>query len=535
VLDVLIRNGWVADGTGSPPFLGDVAVEGGVVVDVGPLGEAAEATRVIDATGKIVCPGFVDPHSHSDFSVLANPTAESTIRQGVTTEVVGNCGWSYAPVTPASEAYMRGRLHTFGYDKPTIPWSSFGEHLDFISEVGHSQNLAWFVGHNAVRLAAGVSGSSPTSEQMTLMEGFVRDAMQSGALGMSTGLEFNPGREATTEELRRLNAVAGEHGGIYTSHVRNRDSGLLEAIDEFLEVAWAGSTKAEISHLNVRHNTNAPERGWERAVEKMAEARERGLDVLADTTPFREGLGQMSGILPPWVAEGGTAAALARLRDPATRARLRTECDRYWRFIHKGEFHRVRLQASPRHPELDGLDFAEISSRLGKDPWDCYFDILAESGEAYESVLQVGTLFTDEHLAEMIGHPLFCLGVDTFTVDVDGPLSKIMRHPLGYAGHVHYLTHHVRERGTLRLEEAIRKMTSMPAAHFGLWDRGLLRAGYKADVVVFDYEELDDVSTTEQPLAYAHGVEHVLVNGEAVVVAGEHTGARPGRHLLRRT
>jgi N-acyl-D-amino-acid deacylase len=267
----------------------------------------------------------------------------------------------------------------------------------------------------------------------------------------------------------------------------------------------------------------------------MAQARERGLDVLADTTPFREGLGQMSGILPPWVAEGGTEAALARLRDPATRARLRTECDRYWRFIHKGEFHRVRLQASPRHPELDGLDFAEISRLLGKDPWDCYFDILAESGDAYESVLQVGTLFTDEHLAEMIGHPLFCLGVDTFTVDVDGPLSKIMRHPLGYAGHVHYLTHHVRERGTLRLEEAIRKMTSMPAAHFGLWDRGLLRAGYTADVVVFDFDELDDVSTTEQPLAYARGVEHVLVNGETVVEQGEHTGARPGRHLLRHT
>jgi N-acyl-D-amino-acid deacylase len=181
---------------------------------------------------------------------------------------------------------------------------------------------------------------------------------------MSTGLEFNPGREATTAELVRLNAAAGEYDGIYTSHVRNRDSGLLEAIDEFLEVAWAGSTRAEISHLNVRHNTNAPERGWERAVEKMARAREGGLDVLADTTPFREGLGQMSGILPPWIAEGGTEAALARLRDPATRARLRTECDRYWRFIHKGEFHRVRLQASPRHPELDGLDFAEISARI---------------------------------------------------------------------------------------------------------------------------------------------------------------------------
>jgi N-acyl-D-amino-acid deacylase len=534
VLDVLIRNGWVADGTGSPPFLGDVAVEDGSIVDVGRLGEGATAKRVIDATGKIVCPGFVDPHSHSDFSILANPTAESTIRQGVTTEVVGNCGWSYAPVTPASEPVIRSRLHAFAFDKPTIPWATFGEHLEFLSDVGHTPNLAWFVGHNAIRLAAGVSGSSPSPEQQAAMEGFVDEAMQSGALGMSTGLEFNPGREATGEELQRLNAVAGRYDGIYTSHVRNRDSGLLEAIDEFLAVARAGSERAEISHLNVRHNTNAPERGWERAVEKMAAAREEGLDVLADTTPFREGLGQMAGILPPWVAADGPEAAVGKLRDPALRERIRNESDRYWRFIHKGEWERVYFQATPQHPELGGMSFREISEHLGRDPWDCYLDILADAGADYEAILTVGTLFTDEHLAEMIGHPLFCLGVDTFTVQDAGPLAEIMRHTLGFAGHVHYLTHHVRERGTLRLEEAIRKMTSMPAAHFGLWDRGLLRAGYAADVVVFDYDELDDVSTRESPTAYARGVEHVLVNGVVVVDGAEHTGARPGRHLLRR-
>ena len=533
MLDVLIRGGWVADGTGSPPFLGDVAIEGGHIVEVGRLGEEATAERVIDAAGKIVCPGFVDPHSHSDFSLLANPTAESTIRQGVTTEVVGNCGWSYAPVTDHSREYMSSRLLVFGYDGPVIPWSTFGEHLDFLADVGHTPNLAWFVGHNAIRLAAGVSGSNPSETELRVMEGFVREAMQEGALGMSTGLEFNPGREATTEELVRLSAAAGEYGGMYTSHVRNRDANVLEAIEEFLTVAKAGSNKAEISHLNVRHNTGAPDRGWERAVELMASAREQGLDVLADTTPFREGLGQLSGILPPWVAADGPEAAVARLRDPETRAQLRGECDRYWRFIHKGEWDRVRLQTSPLHPELDGLTFQQIADLRGADPWDCYFDVLSDAGTGYESILVVGTLFTDEHLAEMISHPLFCLGVDTFTATLDGPLADVMRHPLSYAGHVHYLTHHVRERGTLRLEEAIRKMTSMPAAHFGLWDRGLLRAGYAADVVVFDYEALDDVSTTDHPHAYARGVEHVLVNGTIVVDGGEHTGARPGRHLLR--
>ncbi|HEU4972663.1 MAG TPA: amidohydrolase family protein, partial [Gaiellaceae bacterium] len=243
MLDVLIRGGWIADGTGSPPFLGDVAIEDGRIAEVGRLDGSATAARVVDATGKVVCPGFVDPHSHSDFSLLANPTAESTIRQGVTTEVVGNCGWSYAPVTDHSREYMSGRLHTFGYDGPVIPWSTFGEHLDFLADVGHTPNLAWFVGHNAIRLAAGVSGSNPTEDELSRMEGFVREAMDAGALGMSTGLEFNPGREAATAELVRLNAVAGEYDGIYTSHVRNRDSGILDAIGEFLEVARAGGAR----------------------------------------------------------------------------------------------------------------------------------------------------------------------------------------------------------------------------------------------------------------------------------------------------
>ncbi|MDH4345223.1 MAG: D-aminoacylase [Thermoleophilia bacterium] len=533
-LDVLIRGGWIADGTGSPPFLGDVAVVDGRIEEVGRLAPEATAARVIDAAGKIVCPGFVDPHSHSDFSLLTNPTAESTIRQGVTTEIVGNCGWSYAPVTDRSREYMSSRLLTFGYDGPVIPWSTFGEHLEFLSGVGHTPNLAWFVGHNAIRLAAGVSGSEPSEEELRSMEGFVREAMAEGALGMSTGLEFNPGREATTEELVRLNAVAGEYGGMYTSHVRNRDSAIFEAIGEFLVVAGAGGGKAEISHFNVRHNTNAPDRGWERAVAMMVDARERGLDVLADTTPFREGFGQLSGILPAWVAADGPEAALARLRDPQQRAVIRRDCDRYWRFIAKGEWERVRLQESPLHPELDGLDFRQIAELRNADPWDCFFDVLCDAGTAYESVLVVGTLFTDEHLAEMISHPLFSLGVDTFTATLDGPLAELVRHPLSYAGHVHYLTHHVREKGTLRLEEAIRKMTSMPAVHFGLWDRGLLRAGYAADVVVFDFDELDDVSTIDDPHRYAKGVEHVIVNGVAVVSNGEHTGARPGRHLLRR-
>jgi N-acyl-D-amino-acid deacylase len=532
VTDLVVKDGWIVDGSGSPPFRGDVAVTGGRIADAGKL-NGSRARRTIDAAGRVVCPGFVDPHSHSDWTLLANPRAESTIRQGVTTEVVGNCGWTNAPVSEASRSMIEGRMRTFAYDGPA-EWTTFADHLDFVTRQGHAQNLAWFVGHNAVRYAAGVFGAQATEVELQHMESLVREAMHAGALGLSTGLEFKPGREAPTDELVRLNKVVGEYDGYYTSHIRNRDSRLQESIEEFLTIVREGGTHGEISHLNVRHRTGAAAGAWQRAVDTMQEAREvEGLDVLADTTPFRDGLGQMAGILPPWVLADGWEEACARLRDPSARERLRNECDRYWRFIHRGEWHRVRLQASPQYPGLEGKDFHEIAALLGKDEWESYFDILAAAGPAIESILLVGELFTDEHLAEMISHPLISLGVDGFTSATDSPLAAVTAHPVCFAGHVHYLTRHVGELKTLTLEEAIRKMTSMPAAHFGLRDRGELRTGFAADVVVLDLDRLEDGSTLDDPLNYARGIDHVLVNGTPVVADGEHTGALPGRHLPR--
>lgn len=531
--DVLIRDGWVVDGSGREPVRGDVAISGGRIEHVGPV-DGQRANRVVEAQGRLVCPGFVDPHSHSDWSLLANPTAESTIRQGVTTEVVGNCGWTYAPVSEASRQFVEARMRTFAYDGPA-EWSSFADHLHWLSRRGHAPNLAWFVGHNTVRYAAGVFSPIATEEELRAMEALVAEAMQAGALGLSTGLEFNPGRLAPTDELVRLNRVVGTYDGYYTSHVRNRDSQLQESIDEFLEIVREGGTRGEISHLNVRHNTGAAPGAWERAVETMRVAREvEGLDVLADTTPFNDGLGQMAGILPEWAMEGGWQVACGRLRSDDVRARLRHECDRYWRFIHRGEWHRVRLQSSPQFPELEGKDFNEIARLMGQDQWDCYFDILAAAGPALESILLVGKLFTDEHLHEMITHPLISLGVDGFTSAVDSPLAGVTAHPVCFAGHVHYLTRHVGELHSLPLQEAIRKMTSMPADHFGLGDRGRIEAGAAADVVVLDLDRLEDGSTLHDPLNYVRGVDWVFVNGTAAVEDGEPTGALAGVHLARR-
>ena len=534
--DILIRGGWLVDGTGNPVYRADVGISGGRIVALGRL-EGADAAQCIDATGLLVSPGFIDCHSHTDWSIHANPLAQSTIRQGVTTEIVGNCGYSSAPLHGASRGTVTSRLRTHVYQGP-CNWTTFAEYLDAIRALGTSCNLGFLVGHNALREAAGIEGAQGSAAQHERLEALTREALEAGALGMSTGLEFEPGRLAPTEELVRLGRVLGEYDALYASHIRNRDAHLQAAIEEFVTIVRAGNEgggflRGEVSHLNVRYGSGAPEGGWERAVETVQRARDEGLDVLADTTPYADGIGQLAAILPPWVKEGGAASTAARLRDPAVRARLRGDCDRYWRFIHRGEWGRVRMARNALFPELSGLSFPEIAALRGCDEWDCCFDILAAHGERLDSLFVIGAIKADDLLVKMATHPLYSLASDGYSSSTDPTFRIPCAHPIHYAGMLHYLTHYVRDRGVLRLEDAVRKMTSMPATHFGLADRGLLTPGYWADVVVFDLAALEEVSTIERPEAYVRGVQHVLVNGTPVVSAGAHTGARSGRVLLR--
>lgn len=528
MIDIAIRGGWLVDGSGGARRRADVGIVGDKVAVIGQVGDAA---REVDATGRIVAPGFVDPHSHSDWTVHANREAQSTIRQGVTTEVVGNCGITVAPVSSASLGAVAARL--VGYDGP-VSWRSFGEYLADVESGGTSQNLAYFVGHSTIREAAGVAdGETPDDDTMAVMEGLVAEAMEAGALGMSTGLEYSHGAFAATHEVQQLARIAGRYAGMYASHIRNRDSRIFDAITEFLDIIRDGNTGGQISHLNVRHDTNAPDHAWERAVQMMEDARSQGVDIQADTTPFLEGPGLMTAILPPWLMSEGPDKVAVALSDPLVRDRLRGDCDRYWRFIHKGQWERVRLQSSAEFPELDGLTFTEIARRRQQDPWESYFDILQAAGAEMDSLVIIGRLFTEEHSAEMVSHPLFSLGVDTWTSDAHGPLSAITRSPQPYSGHVHYLTHHVRERGTLTLEQAIHKMSAKPASRFRLRGRGLVREGYQADLVVFDFDGLRSDSTFDTPAVYPHGIDLVMVNGEVVVDGPSHTGARPGKVLRR--
>lgn len=530
MIDLALRGATVVDGTGDEGRVADVGIVGDQVV---ALGDVGAAHRSVDVEGLVLAPGFVDPHSHTDFTLLANRNAESTIRQGVTTEVVGNCGLGFAPLSDESESEALARLSSKGYEAESLPWRSFSDYLAAVESGGTSQNLTFFVGHSTVRAAAGVRGSEFDELGIGVMRRLVEEAMEAGALGLSSGLEYDLGAVAPSEELHELARVVARHGGMYASHVRNRDEHIHAAIDEFLGVVRAGNIPGQISHLNVRHDSCAPANAWRDAVEMMCAARLEGFDVQADTTPFPQGLGRMDGLLPGWVYEDGVTGALQILRSDDGRRRVRGDLDRYWRFLNKGQWHRARMQNSLAFPELNGKTFAEIAAIRDQEPVDAYLDMLVAAGEGMRSMSMVGDLFTDEHLAEMITHPLFSLGIDAYSSTATGPLSRMTPSPLPFSGHTYYLTEHVRARGTLSLEEAIRKMTGMPATRFGLRRRGLVREGYFADIVLFDFERLESRSTFANPWAYPVGVEMVLVNGVPVVERGEHLGTRPGRVLRR--
>ena len=532
-MNILVCNGWLADGTGNPLYPADVMIEDDRIAAVDHLPEA-KAEHIIEAKGKIVCPGFIDCHSHTDWTIHTNPILQSTVRQGVTTEIIGNCGFSMAPLSDISRNYYEEVLKYFAYSGP-VDWSSFAEYLDTVAQMKTSENLAWFVGHSTIRAAVGIAtpSSEVSADQMRAMENYIREAMDAGALGLSTGLEYEPGRLASTDEVIQLAKLAGDYGGMYASHIRNYDEHLQPAVEEFVQIVRASNTRGQLSHLNVRENTNAPQGAWLRAVETLERTREKGIDVQTDCIGYENGIGKLAAILPPWVLKEGAEQAAIMLKDAAVRKRLRTECDRYWRFLHRGDWHRVTIIQEKPFPEIVGKNFAEIAEFWGKDPWDCYFDIMAEAGAGMDELIAVGMLFTEAHVAEMVSHPLFSFEADIISSDLDSPVRDKLPFKASYAGMIHFITCHVRQRETLRLEDAVRKMTSMPATHFGLRDRGLLQKGYFADVVILDYEKLDDGATDSQPFSYARGVDHVIVNGTMVINHSEHTGKRPGRNLLR--
>jgi N-acyl-D-amino-acid deacylase len=529
ILDILIRNGWVVDGTGNPGMPFDVAIEKDRIAAVGRFPHAT-ATRVIDAQGKIVCPGFVDCHSHSDRSILVNRQALSSLYQGVTTEVAGCCGLGLAPISEAHRQQMEQTL----CDVCLPQWSSVGEFLERIAE-GTAINIAYQVGHNAVRQAAmsGPLDRQPTEAEMQSMERLVAEALDAGANGLSFGLEFMPGRAADREELRRLCRLAAERartsGRAYITswHVRNRDRRFEEAVEEALSVTRETGVGLQISHLSAKPGSSP--RAWNRVMEAVRLARAQGQDVQCDMIPYTVGPGSLAAILPNWATQGSVAEVQARLRDPQVRQKLMAESDRYWLLFVYREWDKLTLARCVAHPEWIGMTLRQIGEAAGKDPFDCVYDILADEGEGL-GVGVNGTLFSEGDIIEWLADPLFSIASDGMTLPLEGPVARLAHHPNCYGWTPRVIQTYVHELRALRLEEAIRKMTSQPASRYAL-DRGILRAGMLADVIVFDEQRFRTRSTYRAPQIYAEGMEHVIINGQLALDQGVPTGVLAGRVL----
>jgi N-acyl-D-amino-acid deacylase len=523
MLDILIANGWVIDGTGNPGFPADVAVEGERIVAVGRLPQAS-AVRVIDARDKIVCPGFVDCHSHSDRSILPNRQALSNLYQGVTTEIVGCCGVGSAPVSDLGRQKMAETLGEVHLPR----WQSVGEFLQRMAE-GIGVNIGYQVGHNAVRqmAMAGPLDREPTETEMQCMERLVAEALDAGAIGLSFGLEFMPGRAAGREELRRLCRVAAERQRMTSWHVRNRDRCFEEAVEEALTVTRETGAGLQLSHLSAKPGSSS--RAWNRVMEAVRLARHQGQDVQCDMIPYTVGPGALSAILPGWATQGTLGEVRARLRDPQLRRRLVTEADRYWLLFAYREWDKLTLARSVAHPQWIGMTLRQIGEMAGKDPFDCVYDLLADEGEGL-GVGVNGTLFSEGDIIEWLADPLFSIASDGMTLPTEGPVARLAHHPNCYGWAPRVIQTFVHELRALRLEEAVRKMTSQPASRY-VSDRGLLRAGMLADVIVWDEQRFRTRATYLVPQSYAEGVEQVIVNGQLALHDGVPTGLLAGRVL----
>jgi N-acyl-D-aspartate/D-glutamate deacylase len=528
--DLLIRNGKMVDGTGNPWFLGDLAVRSGRIVAVGRV-PPGPARRDIDAKGLIVAPGFIDMHSHSDFLLLEDGHAQSKIRQGVTTEVLGE-GTSAGP--------YQGQLVPRKVTVAGVPvqWTTLGGYFDTVERARVSVNVVSYVGlDNVWQCAMGKSFERPSAAQLDQMKALVEEAIKDGAFGLSSMLAMPPGSLATTEDIVALCKVVARHGGIYSSHIRNEGSGVLDAVREAIAIGEQAGIPVDIIHLKI-----ADQQLWGRMNEVVAlieDARRRGVNVQANVYPYTRGSNDLGSIIPPWAHEGGTAAMLARLKDPAQRARLKKEIRdglpgwyNHYTAV-GGDWSRMLVSGKSSYEGLT-VDRVLALKTKGKDPMpdplDVLFDLLTEQGGSIPTVYAHHTE-RDMNLAMV---QLWCsIGSDGSAYAIEGPLRRGNPHPRNFGTFPRVLGVYVRQRGLLRLEDAVRKMTSLNAAKLGLHDRGLLRPGQWADLTLFDADRVIDGATYTEPFQYSEGIEYVIVNGQVVLDHGRHTGARPGRALRR--
>jgi N-acyl-D-amino-acid deacylase len=526
--DLLIRHGTVIDGTGAPRVAADIGVTNGRIAAVSPHLDAS-ASQEIDASGRVVAPGFIDVHTHSDFTLLSAPGADSKVRQGITTEVVGNCGFSPAPVAPQTLELLKEYV---GFLNPHLPWDwqRLGEYYERVHERGCAINIAPLVGHGAVRIAImGFDNRPPSTDELLRMQRLVGEAMDDGAFGISSGLIYTPGCYGDTSELVALAEVARQGGGIYATHMRGEGGTLEEAIAEALRIGEEARIPVQISHLKASGREN-----WgkmERALGMIEAGRERGIEVTADIYPYIAGSTTMTSLFPAWTLEGGVERFLARIADADTRRRIIDEVqggrEGWSRANGSVGWDDIMIASCQQQKQFEGQTVAQMAVAMGQEPADAMMDfLLAEQGTA--SIVLF--MMSEDNVARGIAHPLLMIGSDSLALAA-GRGGK--PHPRTYGTFPRVLGKYVREEGIITLEDGVRKMTSMAAEKLGLGDRGVLAEGKAADITIFDPDTVIDVATFDDPHRYPVGIDCVIVNGQIVVERGEQRAALPGQILKK--
>ncbi|HUA15818.1 MAG TPA: D-aminoacylase [Verrucomicrobiae bacterium] len=526
--DIVITNGHIIDGTGSPWYSGDVGIREGKIAAIGDLA-ASPRKRTIDAAGKVVAPGFIDMLGQSELTILVDPRLPSKIYQGITSEITGE-GSSVAPLNDALIAADRSGYDHYGI---TPDWRTFRQYFARLEKQGMGINLASYVGATQVRrMVLGDDDKQPTPEQLEQMKALVGDAMKDGAVGVSTSLEYAPAPYARTDELIALAGEASKFGGIYATHMRNESDSVLESIDEALRIGREAHIPVEIWHIKVAGKNN-----WGRMPEVVAKinaARAAGADVTADTYAYTAWYNDFSAFIPAWVHDGGTTKLVERLKDPATRERIRKDMltpsrdwDNEWQEIPGPEAIMIGAVENPKLLPLEGKRLSEIAKLWNKDPLDALFDFLIEDPSTGVAVF--GMSQPDVTLA--LQQPWVSIDNDSQGTSPEGILGQEHPHPRAYGTFPRILRKYVREDKALTLEDAIRKFSALPAQRMRLTDRGVLKTGMWADVTVFDPATVTDVATFDNPNQFSKGMDYVLVNGVPVIDDGKMTGARPGKVL----
>ncbi|WP_028596161.1 N-acyl-D-amino-acid deacylase family protein [Paenibacillus assamensis] len=529
MLDLIVKQARIADGSGNPWYWGEVGVKDGIITHVGGPGSVdVSAAQIIDAKGELLTPGFIDGHCHSDLMIMDYPESGIKMQQGVTAEVVGNCGLAPAPFVPERAAMLQEYITpVIGTTKHQWSWNSVGEYMDAIHQLKPAEHMATYVAHGALRIGVmGFDNRPPSTEELEAMKAIVKEGMEAGAIGLSIGLLYAPGSYANRDEIAELCRVVAQYGGLLSTHIRGEGRHLLPSIDEVIWIAEQSGVSLHISHLKA-----AGKRSWgqvQEAMERIDQARARGMDVTCDVYPYHAGSTTLTTVLPPWLLQGGLAGVLEALQQPSIRQRLHEELaeeqDDWDNLVASTGWHSVVVSAlhSDNNKALEGLSIAEIAEKRSIHPVDAMMDLLLE--EQGKVTIVYYHMATDD-VDAVVRYPYSLVASDSLHCETGKP------HPRLYGTFPRIFSQYVRERKIITLEDAVRKLTSYPAARFRLGKRGLLVPGYAADMVIFNPETIEDTATFEDPRQYPHGISHVFVNGKWTMEHGKFRNVYAGEML----